>query len=82
MDEGSPRRPIKRILVLSGQAGLGKTTLAKIAAKMVGYSVVETNASDNRNIADLEKVIESAGRTSRTLDGVSMRKKGEWYSLF
>ncbi|GMS95688.1 hypothetical protein PENTCL1PPCAC_17863, partial [Pristionchus entomophagus] len=69
LDDGSPRRPIKRILVISGQAGLGKTTLAAVAARMVGYSVVETNASDSRTISDLERVIESAGRSTRTLDG-------------
>lgn len=74
LDEGSPRRPVKRILVLSGSAGLGKTTLAAIAARMVGYSVVETNASDSRTVADLERVVESAGRSTRTLDGVSSVK--------
>ncbi|GMT24309.1 hypothetical protein PFISCL1PPCAC_15606, partial [Pristionchus fissidentatus] len=69
MDDESPRRPLHRILVISGKAGLGKSTLASIAARLVGYSVVETNASDNRSVADLEKVIESAIRSTRTLDG-------------
>ncbi|GMR41758.1 hypothetical protein PMAYCL1PPCAC_11953, partial [Pristionchus mayeri] len=69
VDEDLPRRPLKRILLIWGQAGLGKTTLAGVAAKMAGYSVVETNASDSRKVEDLEKVIESAGRSTRTIDG-------------
>ncbi|KYN42346.1 Chromosome transmission fidelity protein 18 like protein [Trachymyrmex septentrionalis] len=40
--------PIKRIALLSGPPGLGKTTLAHIAAKHAGYNVVEINASDER----------------------------------
>jgi len=41
--------PIKRIALLSGPPGLGKTTLAHIAATHAGYNVVEINASDERS---------------------------------
>jgi chromosome transmission fidelity protein 18 len=37
-------RPEKRILLLHGAPGLGKTTLAHIAAQTAGYSVIEINA--------------------------------------
>lgn len=48
-DNGDPfGRPVKRILMIAGPPGLGKTTLAAIAAKQCGYETVEINASDDR----------------------------------
>ncbi|ONI20120.1 hypothetical protein PRUPE_3G316000 [Prunus persica] len=38
-----------KILLLCGPPGLGKTTLAHVAAKHCGYRVVEVNASDDRS---------------------------------
>lgn len=37
-------RPERKILLLHGPPGLGKTTLAHVAAQTAGYSVVEINA--------------------------------------
>ncbi|GFS77932.1 chromosome transmission fidelity protein 18 homolog [Nephila pilipes] len=42
-------RPYHKVAFLCGPPGLGKTTLATIIAKHVGYNVVEINASDDRN---------------------------------
>uniref|UniRef100_A0A0N5AH33 AAA domain-containing protein n=1 Tax=Syphacia muris TaxID=451379 RepID=A0A0N5AH33_9BILA len=68
MDEGNPRRPRYKIVLLAGPAGCGKTTLAKVVARHAGYVVTEVNASDDRNVADFEKRINGAVETVNTLD--------------
>lgn len=68
MDNGKIRRPSSKMLLLSGPAGLGKSTLARIVARQAGYSTIDVNASDARTVADLNKVLEGAVKTSRTLD--------------
>ena len=39
---------LRKILLLTGAPGLGKTTLAHVCARQAGYEVVEINASDDR----------------------------------
>lgn len=41
------------MLLVSGPPGLGKTTLAGIAAKQAGYHPIEINASDERTADSL-----------------------------
>lgn len=38
-----------RAVILSGPPGIGKTTAAHLAAKLAGYDVIESNASDTRS---------------------------------
>ena len=46
--EAEPQQQ-RKILLLTGPPGLGKTTLAHVCAKQAGYEVVEINASDERS---------------------------------
>ncbi|KAL0366754.1 UNVERIFIED_CONTAM: Chromosome transmission fidelity protein 18 [Sesamum radiatum] len=49
--------PEQKILLLCGPPGLGKTTLAHVAARHCGYRVVEINASDDRSTSTIEAKI-------------------------
>ena len=42
-------QPHRKILMLTGPPGLGKTTLAHVCARQAGYEVLEINASDERS---------------------------------
>jgi DNA polymerase III delta prime subunit len=57
------RIPSQRAAVLSGPAGVGKTSAALAIASEYGWTLVEMNASDARNEAAVEQV---AGRASIT----------------
>ncbi|CAJ0579784.1 unnamed protein product, partial [Mesorhabditis spiculigera] len=65
----APHRPVHKILLLAGNAGVGKTTLATILVKHSGYGFVHVNASDSRNTSDLERLLHSVSGTKRTVAG-------------
>ncbi|KAK0747501.1 replication factor RFC1 C terminal domain-containing protein [Apiosordaria backusii] len=54
-----------RAIIISGPPGIGKTTSAHLAAKLEGYDVIESNASDSRSKKLVENgVMEVINNTS------------------
>lgn len=53
-------RPSKKILLIHGPPGIGKTTVAHVVAKQAGYDVMEINASDERSREIVERRIGNA----------------------
>lgn len=77
------QRPFKKILILAGPPGLGKTTLAHVCAKQAGYEVQEINASDERSgavvkgrIRDMVGTENVKGVDTKKVDG-KIRKAGK-----
>ncbi|CAI9117844.1 OLC1v1019329C1 [Oldenlandia corymbosa var. corymbosa] len=61
--------PEQKILLLCGPPGLGKTTLAHVAARHCGYRVVEINASDDRSSSTVEaKILDAVQMNSVVAD--------------
>ncbi|KAF2649694.1 chromosome transmission fidelity protein 18 [Lophiostoma macrostomum CBS 122681] len=73
----------RKVLLLTGPPGLGKTTLAHVCAKQAGYEVQEINASDERSrdvvkgrIRDMVGTENVRGVNSTTASG-KVRKAGK-----
>lgn len=73
----------RKILLLTGPPGLGKTTLAHVCARQAGYEVQEINASDERSrdvvkgrIRDMVGTENVRGVNTKTTNG-NVRKAGK-----
>lgn len=55
--------PGAKAVLLSGPPGIGKSSVAGIMAKMMGYDVLELNASDTRNKREIEEKLMEAVST-------------------
>jgi chromosome transmission fidelity protein 18 len=78
--QGEEEKPHRKILMLTGPPGLGKTTLAHVCARQAGYEVMEINASDDRSRDVVRNRIrtslgtESVKNISNSKDGNGPRK--------
>jgi len=59
--------PKKKAVVLSGKAGVGKTSSALALAQEYGWTVIELNASDARNATTIKRIATS-GSVNETFD--------------
>lgn len=57
----------KKAVLLSGTPGIGKSTSAKLVSQMLGFQIVEVNASDNRGKADAKILKGISGSTSNSI---------------
>lgn len=81
-EQGFEDKAHRKILLLTGPPGLGKTTLAHVCAKQAGYEVQEINASDERSrdvvkgrIRDMVGTENVKGVDTKTTNG-KVRKAG------
>jgi chromosome transmission fidelity protein 18 len=82
-DDDHEEQKHRKILLLTGPPGLGKTTLAHVCARQAGYEVQEINASDERShtvvkgrIRDMVGTENVRGITTSTANG-KVRKAGK-----
>jgi chromosome transmission fidelity protein 18 len=57
-------RQVKPVLMLYGQTGAGKSTMARVIAKHCGYQVQEVNASDLRTGDQLVELVRNSLSTN------------------
>jgi chromosome transmission fidelity protein 18 len=68
-------KPHRKILMLTGPPGLGKTTLAHVCARQAGYEVMEINASDERSSDVVKNRIRTSVGTESVKTGSTITSK-------
>ena len=78
LQEDEELKTHRKILLLTGPPGLGKTTLAHVCAKQAGYEVLEINASDDRTSSVVKGRVKDCLGTEnvRSASGGAKRGKG------
>jgi chromosome transmission fidelity protein 18 len=73
--EEEEQKPHRKILMLTGPPGLGKTTLAHVCARQAGYEVMEINASDERSRDVVKNRIRTSVGTESVKTGSTITSK-------
>lgn len=73
--EGEEEKAHRKILLLTGPPGLGKTTLAHVCARQAGYEVMEINASDERSSGVVKGRIRTSVGTESVKTGATVTSK-------
>lgn len=73
--ETEEEKPHRKILMLTGPPGLGKTTLAHVCARQAGYEVMEINASDERSADVVKNRIRTSVGTESVKTGSTITSK-------
>jgi chromosome transmission fidelity protein 18 len=73
--EGEEEKTHRKILLLTGPPGLGKTTLAHVCARQAGYEVMEINASDERSSNVVKGRIRTSVGTESVKTGATVTSK-------
>ncbi|THV51499.1 hypothetical protein BGAL_0109g00270 [Botrytis galanthina] len=73
--EPDDEKPHRKILLLTGPPGLGKTTLAHVCARQAGYEVMEINASDERSRDVVKGRIRTSVGTENVKTGSTVTSK-------
>ncbi|KAK4510055.1 uncharacterized protein ATC70_006224 [Mucor velutinosus] len=74
-------RPEKKILLLSGPPGFGKTTLAHVIAKQAGYNIIEVNASDDRTGEVVKSKIKASLEHQAIIRNVNVKEEKREMSM-
>ncbi|MCG3222954.1 MAG: replication factor C large subunit, partial [Candidatus Heimdallarchaeota archaeon] len=64
----------KKVVLIAGPAGVGKTSVVYYLIKKYNYESVEVNASDKRNKAAVERLIGLSSTEGTVLQGARVRK--------
>ncbi|MCE7743364.1 MAG: replication factor C large subunit [Candidatus Heimdallarchaeota archaeon] len=64
----------KKVALLAGPAGVGKTSVVHYLIKKYKYEFVEVNASDNRNKKSVELLVGKSSTEGTVLQGAKVRK--------
>jgi replication factor C large subunit len=64
----------KKVVLLAGPAGVGKTSVVYYLIKKYGYEFIEVNASDKRNKKAVEKLVGKSSTEGTVLQGAIVRK--------